>query len=474
MRKLLATLLALMLMLSGAAMAEETPDNNTNISRMLELCQRVDILLRSDRMVSDWVDGTDTAITEEQKIVNRLRAGDRTTPSAVYYITGEALKAGFIGDNPDYTDTPEQRTVLQQLPERLLMEQQTEYGRHMVNYMARATQYPKPADEPEMGMYVVLYADALPMMGVWMSDGTVNEISCFPVLSDELAACKSAEEVTAWFETVQMPAMECTAVDLTGVTPCTFAEDPFGDEGEPVPFERLAEVGNALDDLIESRYLQTAWGVSDEEAAKLAVYAHQGQSPRSIYRIDLMNSTTAQMYRLTYRAEAPQVIYETISTWAVKLYQEVALFAMNDEANSLVQAFFEQAYGSDEDEDDDSLYSDKDIQALYQDLQTQVEEISKRYTMILNAMLDRMYLDLNERVNTCYVLLYDEGAPILVLSGMENGVSTLRACYFPVDVLEKCESATDLMLYLSGHNLPLEATEVLPQSDLADMAEVAQ
>ena len=50
-------------------------------------------------------------------------------------------------------------------------------------------------------------SDALPMMGVWTSDGVVNDIGCFPVLSDELAACQSAEEVTAWFETAQMPAM---------------------------------------------------------------------------------------------------------------------------------------------------------------------------------------------------------------------------------------------------------------------------
>lgn len=471
MKKLLATLLALLMMLSGAAMAEETPQN-TNISHMLELCQRVDILLRSDRMVADWVEGTDTAITEEQKIVNRLRAGNRTTPSAVYCVTGEAMKDGFIGDNPDYTDTPEQRIVLQQMPERILMEQQTEYGKHMVNYMARATQYPKPSNEPEMGMYIVLYADALPMMGVWMTDGTVNEISCFPVLSDELAACTSAEEVTAWFETVQMPALPCTAVDLAGATPCTFAEDPFGDVGEPVPFERLAEVGDALDDLIESRYLQTAWGVSDEDAAKLADYAHQGQSPRSIYRIELMESATAQMFRLTYRAEAPQVLYEAVNTWAVKLYQEVTLYAMNDESSKLVHNFFDQAYGTDE--DGDSLYSDKDVQEMYKELQAQAEEMSMRYTLILNATLERKYLDLDEHAIAFYVLLYDEGAPILVMSGMENGVSNISARYFPAEKLETCESATDLMFYLTGNNAPYDVTEILPQSDLADMEEVAQ
>lgn len=70
MKKMLAILLALLMMLTGMATAEETTDNNTNISHMLELCQRVDILLHSDRIVADLVGDTDAAITEEQKIVN--------------------------------------------------------------------------------------------------------------------------------------------------------------------------------------------------------------------------------------------------------------------------------------------------------------------------------------------------------------------------------------------------------------------
>ena len=477
MKKMLAILLALLMMLSGMAMAEETTDNNTNISHMLELCQRVDILLRSDRVVTDLVGDTDAAITEEQKIVNRLRAGNRTMPSAVYYVTGETLLTGFIGDNPDYTDAPEQRGVLQQLPMRILMNQQEEYGKDMMNYMARATQYPKPADEPEMGMYVVLYAGALPMMGVWTSDGVVNDISCFPVLSDELAACQSAEEVTAWFETAQMPAMPCTAVDLTGVTPCAFSEDPFGDAGEPVPFERLAGAANSLDELVESRYLQTSWGVSDEDAAKLVDYAHQGQSPRSIYRVDIMNSASAQMFRLTYRAEAPQVIYEALSTWVMNLEQDLMLLPLSDKVTEYANEFYAQAFGTDDEDEDDSLYSektDKTMEELYKEYTAKLEDVQQLALLIGYASSDQHFLDLNERVSAMYILLYDEGTPILVLSGMENGVSTLRACYFPADVLEKCENATDMMLYLSGHNMPLDVTEILPQSDLADTAEVAQ
>ena len=432
--------------------------------------------------MADLVGDTDAAITEEQKIVNRLRAGNRTMPSAVYYVTGETLLAGFIGDNPDYTDTPEQRRVLQLMPQRILMEQQDTYGKQMLNQMARSTQYPKPDGEPEMGMYIALYADALPMMSFWISDGTVNDMYCTPVLSDELAACKSAEEVTAWFAAQQMPELACMAVDLAGVAAYPFTEDPFGDEGEPVPFERLAEAGNALDELIESRYLQTTWGISDEDVAKLAAYAHEGQSPRSIYRIELMESSMAQMLRLTYRSEAPQVLYEVTCSWAMEMYHMVTLFAMYDEYNAGVRTLYQQE--EDEDEESDSLFTDEtsetdtpdeSLKTETENFQKLTQEIDARYSLIMNqATQKHLYLDLNERTNAMYVLLYDEGAPILVMSSMENGVSCLQVRYFPTAQLENCQNTTDLMFYFTGNNVPFEVTEILPQGDLADMAEAAQ
>ena len=48
-----------------------------------------------------------------------------------------------------------------------------------------------------------------------------------------------------------------------------------------------------------------------------------------------------------------------------------------------------------------------------------MQEIDARYSLIMNqATHKHLYLDLNERTNAMYVLLYDEGAPILVMSSM--------------------------------------------------------
>ena len=348
--------------------------------------------------------------------------------------------------------------MLQLMPQRILMEQQDTYGKQMLNQMARSTQYPKPDGEPEMGMYIALYSDALPMMSFWISDGTVNEMYCTPVLSDELAACKSAEEVTAWFAAQQMPELACTAVDLAGVAAYPFTEDPFGDEGE-----------------------QTTWGISDENVAKLAAYAHEGQSPRSIYRIELMESSMAQMLRLTYRSEAPQVLYEVTCSWAMEMYHMVTLFAMYDEYNAGVRTLYQQ---EEDEEESDSLFTDEtsetdtpdeSLKTEMENFQKLTQEIDARYSLIMNqATQKHLYLDLNERTNAMYVLLYDEGAPILVMSSMENGVSCLHVRYFPTAQLENCQNTTDLMFYFTGNNVPFEVTEILPQGDLADMAEAAQ
>ena len=214
----------------------------------------------------------------------------------------------------------------------------------------------------------------------------------------------------------------------------------------------------------------------------LAAYAHEGQSPRSIYRIELMESSMAQMLRLTYRSEAPQVLYEVTCSWALEMYRMVTLFAMYDEYNAGVRTLYQQE--EDEDEESDSLFTDETSETDTPDesLKTEVEnfqklmqEIDARYSLIMNqATQKHLYLDLNERTNAMYVLLYDEGAPILVMSSMENGVSCLHVRYFPTAQLENCQNTTDLMFYFTGNNVPFEVTEILPQGDLADMAEAAQ
>lgn len=482
MKKLLAAVLALLLALSGAAIAEETAEN-TNLGHMLELCQRVDLLVRSDRMVSDWVQGTDNAIAEEQKMVSRLRAGDRSIPSVVYYVTGEEMKRAFIGKNADYTDSEEQRQVLQEMPLRILMEQMDEYQSSLFSNLARSTAYQAPEGEPEMGMYLVLYADALPMMGVWTAKAAgVNDLSCVPVLSDALAACQSAEDVSAWFEHVNMPVMTCTAVDLTDARSCAFAEDSFAEAGEPLAFETLAEAADALDAMIADRYLQTAWGASDEAVASIVAYAHQGASPRAIYRLDLMGMQQVKMIQLLYRAEAPQVVFETLSTYTFKVQQNLFLAQFQSEITENVNNYFKTVFPDDEEasEEDGKLYSDEaesddpdePIRDITPGFEEMLNQLQARYMLLQYAEKTQYALYQTEQVSAGYLLLYDSGAPITIFTAVENGVTQMRVSYLPSNQLSNAQNVTDVMMYLSANSLPIDVTEILPR--LTDAAEAAQ
>ena len=474
MKRILSLLLTLMLALSGMASAEESAEN-TNLAHMLELCQRVDLLVRSDRMVSDWVQGTDDALAEDQQMVNRLRAGDRTAPSAVYCVTGEEMKRAFIGDNADYADREEQRSVLQEMPLRILLTLLDDYQASLLNNLTRTTVYATPDGEPDMGMYIVLYADALPMLGAWVAgEADTSSLYCVPVLSDELAACQSAADVSAWFERVNMPAMTCTAVDLTDAHPCAFAEGNFEDEGEPLAFETLAAAGDALDAMIADRYLQTAWGASDEEVAPIAAYAHHGAMPRAIYRLDLMGTQYVQMIQLLYRAEPPQVRYEAVQNFSLFLSQTLFQAQYQTALSDKLRAFIEQQYPSDEEasdaEDGGKLYRDEtdadDLDAIT--IQTLYDQVYAHYTLLGYANTSLHCLNQPERVMAAYLLLYDSGAPILIVTSVEYGVTMLTVRYQPAKQLMNAKSATDVMLYLTGCNQPMNVTEILPQPDAAE------
>ena len=166
----------------------------------------------------------------------------------------------------------------------------------------------------------------------------------------------------------------------------------------------------------------------------------------------------------------------------MEMYHMVTLFAMYDEYNAGVRTLYQQE--EDENEESDSLFTDEtsetdtpdeSLKTETENFQKLMQEIDARYSLIMDqATQKHLYLDLNERTNAMYVLLYDEGAPILVMSSMENGVSCLQVRYFPTAQLENCQNTTDLMFYFTGNNVPFEVTEILPQGDLADMAEAAQ
>ena len=457
LKRLLGFLLAA-IMLMTCALAEDQ-----NVNHLLELCERVDLLLRNDRMVSDWVSGTDSAIADENKIINRLRAGDRSMPKAIYFVSEETLKDAFVAGNDAYDDSEEQRTSLVQIPQQVLIDQLDDYGQSMFGNLARQTNYLSDSDEPMLGLYFVLYDDALPMLGYINGDGEVNALSCMPILSDELMKCESAEEVTAWMETVGLPAMACTALDITDAKATVFESSFQAETTTPIPFDILANAADNMDTMLQNGYLQTVWGVSDEDAAKMDILRHNGSRPRQIFRIELMNSTSAAVVLLKYRSAELCVQHEAMSSWTMDqvgslLYQSI-VNAIDDSIIALVEEFNNSA-------EDESIYSDTETQDLLEQANSRYEDCLFLYSMINYSARTEKVTGLPEESMAMYLLIYDEGAPVAVLVSQEYGVTMLQTCYIYSESLANCKSVSDVSLVLNGMGMPFDVTEITDHTEL--------
>ncbi len=457
MKRLLGFLLALM-MLMTCALAEDQ-----DVNHLLEMCKRVDLLLRNDCMISDWVSGTDSAIAEENKIINRLRAGDRSMPKAIYFVSEETLKEAFVAGNDAYDDSEEQRTSLVQIPQQVLLKQLDEYGQSMLGQLARQTNYLSASDEPVLGLYFVLYDDALPMLGYISGDGEVNALYCMPILSDELMKCESAEEVTAWMETVGLPAMACMALDITDATATEFESSFQAESTTPIPFDILANAADNMDTMLQNGYLQTVWGVSDEDAAKMDVLRHNGSRPRQIFRVELANSTRAALALLKYRSDELCVQHEVMSSWVMNqvqglLYQSIAN-AIDDGINALAEEF---NFSS----EDESIYSDTEKQDFFEQMEKLYEEYTLLYAMISYSLRMEKVTGLPDESMAMYLLIYDEGAPIAAIVSQEYGVTMLNTCYIYSKSIANCKNVSDITLVLNGMGMPFEVTEITNQTEL--------
>ncbi len=456
MKRLLGFLLALM-MLMTCALAEDQ-----DVNHLLEMCKRVDLLLHNDSMVSDWVTGTDSAIAEENKIINRLRAGDRSMPKAIFFVSEETVKEAFVAGNDAYDNSEEQRTTLVQIPQQVLLKQLDEYGQSMLGQLTRQTNYLSDSDEPVLGLYFVLYDDALPMLGCVNGDGRVNVLYCMPIFSDELMKCESAEEVTAWMETVGLPAMACKALDITDAKATEFEGSFQAEATTPIPFDILANAADSMDTMLQNGYLQTVWGVSDEDAAKMDVLRHNGSRPRQIFRVELVNSTSAAMMLLRYRNADFCVQHEAMSSWTMRqleglLYQSI-VNAIDDGINALTEEFNISS-------EDESIYSDTEKQDLLEQVENLYEEYTLLYAMISYSSRMEKVTGLPDESMAMYLLIYDEGAPIAAIVSQEYGVTMLNTCYIYSKSIANCKNVSDITLVLNGMGMPFEVTEITNQTE---------
>lgn len=480
MKKLISMLLVLAMLL-GVAGAEETPVENVNLGHVIELTQRVDVLLRSDMMVNELCSGWENAISEEHELITRLRKGERTKPTAVYMISQAELEDKMISDSEGYTGTAAQKQVLSQMIENVIREPLSDYEADVMVQMGRATNYLLQPGEEEMGEYILLYEDALPMVAHWYTVEGIVTMEAMPLANQELAACTSAEEVTACLVTMGLPEMTCTAVSLENAAQIIFDENFFSDPGEPLSFELIAEVADDMEQLLTSGYLQSTWGFTDENVALMDDFLHNGEAPIHIYRLDMMSMSSMQLSQFLYRNEPAQVRYERMCTTVSDVQSALLQMTQNELFSSAYDLFIKllnEMYGTDGDDEsqDESLIEEEKKEDLFTDEETWEESYDQivaryqeeyetqylRYQMVIRSIYFGSQTGLSEGVPAVYLLIYETGSPIVVFNVPEFGVNNLDAFYCRSEQLQQCKSVTDVTLCLMANDISCTVTEILP------------
>ena len=170
----------------------------------VEIARRVDMLAKSGPFYAYC-----NTMQVSRTVWDAVSRGDHTTPSHIYSLSGETLLLGLTGGDPDaapwfdLSRVELRRDMVSTLPDMMLIGMDNEVV-NCVHLLARFKVY--ASDMPDAcGLLVMLYEDATPMVLYWYSDSGAVQVSAFFMPDEMLEVCTCAEDVSAWFASLNMP-----------------------------------------------------------------------------------------------------------------------------------------------------------------------------------------------------------------------------------------------------------------------------
>lgn len=134
--------------------------------------------------------------------------GDHTTPSRIYSLSGTELMLGLTNGQPESApwfdlSRPElRRDIVATLPDMMFLGMDQE-DVSLIKMMGRYKVF--ASDQEGCGLLVMLYDGGTPIVCYWYSDNGAVSISAFFLPDEVLENCQSAEDVSAWFASLNMP-----------------------------------------------------------------------------------------------------------------------------------------------------------------------------------------------------------------------------------------------------------------------------
>ena len=182
------------------------------IGHTVEIARRMDLLTKSSVYFNYF--NRNGVSQERWEAVSR---GDHTTPVRIFSLDGEALRMALTGGQPenspwfDLSREELRRDMVTSLPDVMYVGMDAEDVR-TCRLLARYKVY--AADVPDgCGLLVLLYEDAVPVVSPWYSNAGAVCVCAFLMPDEALEACRTAEDVSAWFAGLNMPVVTFEEVE---------------------------------------------------------------------------------------------------------------------------------------------------------------------------------------------------------------------------------------------------------------------
>ncbi|MBQ8201693.1 MAG: hypothetical protein IJZ74_08000 [Clostridia bacterium] len=180
------------------------------MTHAIEIAYRIELLAENNRFL--WATGA-YGVTEE--MIESVSFGEHIMPSRIFHVSGDALAQALYsgaGGNAaatatdltlDFTRPELRRDLVESLPQ-MLWGVREESELYLLMILSRCKIFASP-DTEGCGFFIMLYEGGAPVMLPWYAEGGAVSLAAMFLPDDELEACMTAEEVSAWFAGRGMP-----------------------------------------------------------------------------------------------------------------------------------------------------------------------------------------------------------------------------------------------------------------------------